>query len=97
MHPKSSNPISTGVVLANANSQSTSTLQDVHIITMALPIEALTMLDEPEHIDTWIRYFTELARVKKLKDEKASRREKKITYLFLAMVGHEKNINNGLP
>ena len=37
---------------------------------MASPIEVLTLLDEPEHIKTWIISFAALARVKKLKDQK---------------------------
>ena len=54
---------------------------------MASTKEALTTLDEPENIETWIRYFAALARVKKLFDEKARERENEITDLFLATTG----------
>ena len=37
---------------------------------MVSPIAVLSTLDKPEHIETWIRCFTALARVKKLRDEK---------------------------
>ena len=73
----------------NAISQSTSTLWDVHIKTMASLIEALTTLDETELIETRIRCFAAPARVKKLKDEKASRGENEITNLFLSTTGCE--------
>ena len=52
---------------------------------MAQLIKALMTLDEWEHIEMWIRYFTVLAKVKKLKDEKASREEDEIKDLFLAV------------
>ena len=47
------------------------------------------MRDEPGHVESWIRYFTALARFKNLKDEKASERENEIEDLFLAMAGCE--------
>ena len=46
--------------------------------------EALTILDEPENAETWIRWFAVLARIKKLKDGKACIRKNEITDLFLA-------------
>ena len=48
------------------------------------PIEALTTLNKPEHIETWIRCFTALAKVKKLKNEKASGGKNEITDLLRA-------------
>ena len=56
---------------------------------MAMSIETLITLDRPEHIETWIRYFTALSKVKKSKDEKASGGENEITDLFLATAGCE--------
>ena len=47
------------------------------------------LTDELEHIETWIRCFAVLARIKKLKDEKASRRENEITDIYLATAGGE--------
>ena len=41
------------------------------------------MLDKPKHIKTWIKCFSLLTRVKKLKGEKASGGENEITDLFL--------------
>ena len=65
---------------ANGISQSTS----IDIITMTSLIEALNTPDELGHIEIWIRCLAALARVKKLKDEKASRGENEIIDLFLA-------------
>ena len=56
---------------------------------MVSSMTVLTTLDEPGHIETWIRCFLALERIKKIKDEKANERENKITSLFLAMAGYE--------
>ena len=56
---------------------------------MASPIENLTTLDKPKHIEAWIGCFTVLSRVKKFKDEKDSEGEDEITDIFLVTVGHE--------
>ena len=50
---------------------------------MASHIEALILLDKLEHIEKWTR-FAALARVRKLREEKACRGEIEITDLFLA-------------
>ena len=72
--------------------------RDIDINVMTSLIEALTMLGEPDHIETLIRCFAALTRVKKLKDEKANGGENEITDLFLATVSCKavKNIDNGL-
>ena len=56
---------------------------------MAMPIGFLTSLDEPEYVKTWIRCFTGLAKVKKLKDRRSSGGENEIMDLFLASAGCE--------
>ena len=56
---------------------------------MESPIEALIAQEEPGNIETWIRCFTALARVKKLKDEKATGGENKIMCLFLTTADSE--------
>ena len=50
---------------------------------MVLPIEFLMSLGKPEYIETWIRCFAVLIRVKKLKDQKASGGENEIIELFV--------------
>ena len=62
---------------------------------MDLPRETLTTLDESEHIETWIRCFAALTRVKKLKDEKASGIDNENADRLLATAGCEtvKNIS----
>ncbi len=61
-------------------------LRDILILAVASPIEALTMLYWPVHIGAWLRCFAALARLKKLKNEKASRIEYEIRDIFLATV-----------
>ena len=60
-------------------------LRDILIPAVASPIEALTMLYWPVHIETWLRRFAALARLEKLKNEKASRRENEIGDIFLQL------------
>ena len=48
---------------------STCTEREIHIITKASPIEALTTLEEPENIETWI--FTHVKKKKKIKRRKS--------------------------
>ena len=64
-------------------------LRDIHIITMTSPLKAFTSLDELEHVETWISYFAVMARFEKLEDEKASKGESEITYLFMVLIGLE--------
>ena len=68
--------------LHNANSQLTSTLQDIHILAMAWPIETLNMLNRQGHVETGIRSFSALARIKKLNGVKSTGVENEITEPF---------------
>ena len=42
-----------------------------------------------EYVETWIRYFEALARVKKLRDRQSEGEQKEITDMFLATVGYK--------
>lgn len=54
---------------------------------MASPIGYLTSMEDPEYVETWLRFFAASARVKKLKDTKVNGGEKEVTDLFLVSVG----------
>ena len=56
---------------------------------MASPIGSLNTLNDPELVETWIRCFAALARVKKLKDRKETGGDNEIMDLFLATAGCE--------
>ena len=45
---------------------------------MPSPIKALTMRDEVENIETYIRFSSVLARAKKLKDGKSNEQENQV-------------------
>ena len=55
---------------------------------MASPIGYLTTLND-EYVETWIRCFKALARVKKLRDRRREGEQNEITDMFLATVGCE--------
>lgn len=50
---------------------------------------SINLLDDPEHIETWIRTFATFTRMKKSRDTKTNRGVNKITDLFLATAGCE--------
>ena len=54
---------------------------------MASQIGCLTTLDDPEYVETWIRCFESLARMKKLRDRQNEGEQ--ITDVFLATAGCE--------
>ena len=56
---------------------------------MALPIGCLNILDDPEYVETWIRCFEVLARVKKLKERQSEEEQNEITDMFLTTTGCE--------
>ena len=60
--------------------------RDFQGITMASPIGCLTTLNNPEYVETWIRCFEALVRVKKLSDRRSEGEQNKITNMFLATV-----------
>ena len=51
---------------------------------MASLIGCLTTLDDPEYVETWIRCFKALARVKKQTDRRSEGEQNEITDIFLA-------------
>ena len=55
----------------------------------SLPIEFLTSLDKSDYVETWIRCFSALVRMKKLKDWRVSKGKDEITDLCLASAGYE--------
>ena len=63
--------------------------RDFQGTTMALPKGCLTTLDEPKYVETWIRCFEALARVKKLRDRRGKGEQNEITDMFLATAGSE--------
>ena len=48
-------------------------IRDFQGTTMASPIRCLTTLSDPEYVETWIRCFEALARVKKRSDRRCDR------------------------
>ena len=56
---------------------------------MVLPIRCLTTLDNLEYVETWIRCFEVLARVKKLRDRQSEGEQYEITDMFLTTAGCE--------
>ena len=56
---------------------------------MASPIGCLTSLDDPKYVETWIRCFDALARVKKLRDRRSEGEQNEITDMFFATAGCE--------
>ena len=59
----------------------------------------LKTLDNPEYVETWIRCFEALARVKKLRDSQSEGEQNEINDMFLATAGCKaiQNLNDGLP
>lgn len=51
---------------------------------MVSPISYLTTMKDPEYVETWLKCFTVLARVKKLKGTKSSGGVNELMDLFLA-------------
>ena len=66
---------------------------------MASPIGCLTTLDDLEYVETGIRCFEALVRVKKLRNRRSQVEQNEITDMFIATAGCEAihNSNNGLP
>ena len=56
---------------------------------MASPIGRLFPLDDTEYVETWIRCFEALARLKKLRDRRSEEEQNEITDIFLATAGLE--------
>ena len=57
--------------------------------TVTSPIGRLLPLDDTEYVETWIRCFEALARVKKLRDRRSEEEQNEITDIFLATAGLE--------
>ena len=56
---------------AHGTEKSQGLTHNIQGTTMALPIGCLTTLNNPEYVETWIRCFEALARVKKLRDRQS--------------------------
>ena len=54
---------------------------------MVSPIGCLTTLNNTEYVETWIRCFEVLARVKKLRDRQSEGEQNEITDMFLSTAG----------
>lgn len=61
----------------------------LRMMTMAQPIGCLLILEDPDFLDAWLRCFDASTRTKKLKGNKAKRRENKVMGLFLVTAGVE--------
>ena len=59
-------------------------IRDFQGTTMVSPMRCLTTHHDPENVETWIRCFEALARVKKLRDRRSKGVQNKITDMFLA-------------